>query len=204
MSIIVNGILIEGTDYSGKTRLAKNLTNIMQKQGRDAKYRKEYFSANDDEVVRLVNKGLNIGIGEKQDYYFTVATLIDRNNYNPNTSEITIMDRNWLSMVSHYKFFYPNSDYIETALALEKLHFPFKQGLYLTFDEEEKRKRFCQKYPESKFDLFLMKNPHIHSQYDDFFRGLIPDNENWRVIDTSKKTQKETLEEALEIIKPMF
>lgn len=194
---MINGTLVEGVDWSGKTTLIDKLYGDLNKLNTRVKKNKYYLT--DNKITNyLVNQGDSLDVGEEQDVLFTLATLFDIQSFEQENTYI-LQDRHWLSIHAHNKFFYPNS-YIAKADMLKHNHLEFKYNIYLTSDLEEKVKRIQNQPPESGFDKYLAENPHIHQSYDKFWINEIPSNENWLIIDTTDKSKEQVEEESLRFI----
>lgn len=194
----IDGVLIEGTDYSGKTTLCHNLAEALAEVNYSCQYGKDYITPTklSKGIVKL---GEKLPFGPEQDLAFTLATLAEICQEDCEKGTFYIQDRHWLSILAHNEFFYPGQNQVVNRM-LREVHRPFRKNIYLTFDLDTKIKRFQDEPPTSSFDKYLAANPEVHEHYDQFWKGLIPEDENWLVIDTSQNNIKETTQRALEFI----
>ena len=120
----VNGVLIEGVDYVGKTSVAARLLELIRGEGQSVRPGKcylrqspviDYLEARAKEHWTMIDR----------DWYYTAAILTDLAAYEPHP-EFVVQDRHWLTQLGRNLFFHPNQDLVSKN-TIERLHIPFEQ-----------------------------------------------------------------------------
>ena len=179
---IINGVLLEGVDFVGKTTAALSLFRQLDADGIRCKVNKCY--ANRCELIEFLEgqAGLSDSMLQR-DWFYSAAILVDL--FLLEKQELFIVqDRHWLTQAGRNGFFAQETDIVEPKL-LEEKHVPFKYNVLLTSSLEAKLERSKKRPPSSPRDRFLAQRPQLHQEYEEYLRTLIPDNENWFVLDTT-------------------
>ncbi|MEM4254623.1 MAG: hypothetical protein QXR48_04555 [Candidatus Woesearchaeota archaeon] len=196
----IEGILIEGVDYAGKTAVTKCLTEMLITcYGKNAMYKKDYLTEN-HLVKYLASMAQTMKVGESQNLPLVFAKLVDIYVYTPKKGDFIVQDRHWFSTECRINFFYPKST-LAKLLLLYRFHIPFAYNIYLTSSITTKEKRVMRSPPKSSIDKYLAKNPDVHQKYDDFCKHLIPQNENWHVIITDNQSIDQICETIISLTK---
>jgi len=184
---MINGVLIEGVDYAGKTSIADNLASALRAGGVPVLQNQCYLKRG--ELIHFLEaraKERNTPL--ERDWYYTTALLVDlylheESNHDPNV--FIVQDRHWLTTVGRNTFFNRDIEFMRSGL-LEQNHPKFRFNVYVRSSMESKIRRCQNRPPKSPRDRYLAENPEIHQQYDDFLLNLLPKDEDWLILDTSE------------------
>ncbi|HSE18454.1 MAG TPA: hypothetical protein VLB46_15480 [Pyrinomonadaceae bacterium] len=181
----VNGVLIEGVDFVGKTSVASRLVEIMQSDGDVVRTGKCYLrqSALIDylqDCARLYRTMID------RDMLYTAALLADLATYTPDPMFV-VQDRHWLTQVGRNRFFHSNRELVPNG-TIERLRVPFQYNVFLKCDLKTKLVRGGSRLPNSPRDEYLAAHPTAHQDYEALNLSLIPESESWLIIDTSALT----------------
>ncbi|MDD4352895.1 MAG: hypothetical protein PHN56_00405 [Candidatus Nanoarchaeia archaeon] len=179
---IIEGCLLEGVDYAGKTSIAKKLIEKLKKENVRVKYNKDYISDNYFSK-KLISKGDKLIAPDiSQDLFYIITKIIDINNYKINKKEFIIQDRYLLSTLNHFSFFYLNKNRDIFKIYDKGIH--FKKNIYLTSTLSTKIERFKKNKPTDSFDIYLSNNLDMFQEYDNFCLSNVPKSEDWKIIQT--------------------
>lgn len=189
---MINGVLIEGVDYAGKTSIADNLASALKARGTPVIQNQCYLKRG--ELIHFLEaraKELNTPL--ERDWYYTTALLVDlylyeESNHDPDV--FIVQDRHWLTTLGRNAFFNKDIDFMRAGL-LEQRHPKFRFNVYVRSTMEAKIRRCQNRPPKSPRDRYLAENPEIHQQYDDFLQELLPKDEEWLILDTSDVSLEE-------------
>lgn len=192
---LVNGILIEGVDYAGKTSVAKKLLQEIRKKGKETRYNKDYLLKDNPLVKLFIKKGDAISPPNiLQDIYYITAKLIEKEYYRQERVFI-IQDRYLFSTLNHISFFYLNKN--KDILKLYEVGLHFKKNIYLTCSLESKKERCHHDPPKDPFDRFLFSNINLFQEYDEFCLSNVPKDESWIIINTDNLSIDEIAKKVL-------
>lgn len=186
----VPGILIEGSDYAGKSTVARLLAEQLQEGGAVFETGKCYLTRNpvvaflDDEARR--HDDLLV-----RDKYYSAAIMCDleaAKMFPPKC--FRIQERHWLSQLGRNLFFHPDIPLIPDGY-LEQRHLTFTIQILLYSDVASKNRRVGSRPPASPRDRLLLGDPALHQAYDDFIKSLLPPTEEWLILDISDASPKE-------------
>lgn len=195
----INGVLLEGVDYAGKTTIARLLQDACAREGVAARYAKEFATA-DPQVTALAARANALPLGYEQDRLLAEAAVADIDAYQDGDAFV-VQDRHWLSMAAQLGFLYPDRD-VSLCDRLVREHVPFACQVYLTSTLEAKRARIAACPPRSTLDAWLAADPIRHQRYDEHMRALIPPAEDWLILDTSELTIEDAATAIMTRVRP--
>ncbi|HEY3821975.1 MAG TPA: hypothetical protein VGL81_32635 [Polyangiaceae bacterium] len=187
---MIRGLLIEGTDYAGKTTVCSLVAAALQARGVATHVGHCYVHDATilDHFLAEAKKSTDL---LQIDWYYTANILLDLGECRRRLPEaFVVQDRHWLSQVGRNEFFHASEPRLPTRTIWD-LHLPFEHNFYLASDLVTKRARSALRPAKSVRDRYLRENPERHQQYDEFLRHLLPEAESWTVIDTSPLTPAE-------------
>jgi thymidylate kinase len=179
---MIKGILIEGTDFIGKTVVAQHLVRRLSDESVDV-YHSQCFLEECSLIQFLLKEAKRHETLKERDYFYTSACLLDL-NLPRRERGFRIQERHWLTQVGRNKFFY-DTEFDTYTTEIARKHLLFSCQVYLTSDVTAKRRRSSSRPAKSPRDRLLANDPAVHQKYDDFVIGLLPPDEDWHVIDTS-------------------
>lgn len=183
----IKGVLIEGTDFSGKSTTAR----IVAESLADAALRR-CFVTEHPLVMFIDREARRYDDIETRDKFYTAALLMDLGLMETHLpSNFIVQDRHWFSQVGRNLFFHRDNPTLPVDEIVER-HIPFRFNFYLTSDLSSKRNRASRRSSNSPRDSFLAANPKAHQQFDEFHLRLFPASENWQVLDNSNMSPEET------------
>jgi thymidylate kinase len=186
---MIHGILIEGTEDSGKTTVSHLVARTLAEHGVASQVGHGYVHGN-----RLLDRFLHAARTTSDlleiDWYYSANMLLDLalcRRALPR--EFVVQDRHWLSQVGRNEFFHAAAP-LPTEL-IEAQHLPFAYNVYLKSDAATKRERASLRPPSSLRDAYLRKHADVHQRYDEYLERRLPRGERWSVIDTSGRTAED-------------
>jgi hypothetical protein len=177
----IDGVLIEGVDYVGKTTVCGHLARLAGvarpvSVGRCYLHRTPLIefleraaADSDDMIVR--------------DHYYTAALVSDI-AMPRRLDDYRVQDRHWLTQLGRNTFFHSGPDVVPPSYFLEA-HRPFARNVLLTSSAAAKADRAAQRPPKSPRDGYLRAHPQVHQEYETFLRTLLPPTEDWLELDTT-------------------
>jgi thymidylate kinase len=199
----VEGVLVEGVDYIGKTTACGRLAELLTARGVPVRENRCYL-VRDPLITFLEDRASESDDPEIRDGYYSAAISADmlaaRAGIHDDelASRWIVQDRHWLTQIGRNRFFAREGEPLPST-ALELSHVPFTHNVLLQSNVAAKRARAAARPPKSPRDRLLAENPRLHQQYDDFLRGLLPE-ENWLVLDTSGLSTEETCARILDFL----
>jgi hypothetical protein len=182
---MIDGVLIEGVDYIGKTSVARRVTELLA-ESRGAAELGRCWVGQSGLVTFLEAEAARFDDMLTRDRYYSAALVVDLATLTP-PSTFRVQDRHWLTQVGRNAFFHPGLE-IVPAGCFERTHIPFTHNVVLTSSKAAKADRATQREPKSPRDRYLRANPDVHQAYEDFLLTLLPPEENWFVLDTTGKS----------------
>lgn len=180
----IPGLLIEGTDYSGKTAVSDELARLMRERGYAVRRRACFLHAHPiiDGLLALAKASQRM---DERDVCYTASILLDMTLPRlPAATGYLLQERHVLTQIGRNTFFYDDDVRWQVA-ELRRIRRPFSSQVYLTSDLAAKRLRTRSRPPKSPRDALLAGDPQLHQRYDDYLRDTLPAGEGWLVIDTS-------------------
>lgn len=208
----INGLVLEGGEYSGKTSLANELEKMLTAKG--IKVKRGHAILQRPPVIMLLNKEAfrslpkHIPLAFRDKAFFkrfnvlrTAQLMVDvtlAQEQKVDTDDaFLIQDRHWHTQKFMNQFFTPGLLDAETQW-LEGHQIKFKHKVYLTCSHKVRRQRF-RKHAKSdasaiidKYFLFHARNSHL---FDEFCVDILKKEGGWMIVDTSNKKPKEIAEE---------
>jgi hypothetical protein len=182
---MIDGVLIEGVDYIGKTSVARRVTQLLGESRGVAELGRCYVGQS-GLVTFLEAEAARFDDMLTRDRYYSAALVVDLATLTP-PSTFRIQDRHWLTQVGRNAFFHRGVDIVPVG-CFEQTHIPFVHNVLLTSSAPAKADRAAQRAPKSPRDRYLKANPDVHQAYEDFLLTLLPPEENWLVLDTTGKS----------------
>ncbi len=188
------GILIEGSDYAGKSTVARLLVNQLRLEGVTVTTGKCYLTSNPvvtflDEEARRYDDLL------VRDKYYSAAIVCDLECARESPAvDFRVQERHWLSQLARNLFFHPTLRLLPDGY-LEQRHLAFATQIMLFSDRASKRRRCHSRPPASPRDRLLLADAGLHQAYDEFIKSLLPVTEKWSIIDISDASPEEVVEE---------
>ncbi|NTX51176.1 hypothetical protein HUA74_21775 [Myxococcus sp. CA051A] len=190
---MIHGLLIEGTDYAGKTTVCKLLGARLTAAGLPARLGHcyvfdmpilDHFLAEAKRTPDLL----------EIDWFYSANILLDLARCHRGLpSGFLVQDRHWLSQVGRNRFFHPDVSGLPSQLIWDE-HLPFAFNYYLTSTPKAKRERALLRPSKSVRDTYLRDNPERHQAYDEYLVSLLPAEERWTVVDTSELRPEQVAE----------
>jgi thymidylate kinase len=213
----INGILLEGGEYSGKTSVATELEKILSKKGMKVKrghavlHRFPVIMMLNKEAFRSLPKHIPLSFPDKNFFkrfngFRTAQLMVDltlAHDSKVSRDEVfLIQDRHWYSQKFMNQFFTPGLLEAETQW-MEDHKIEFKYKIYLTCSHKVRLQR-SKKFP--KYDAFATLDKYFlfHVQkvdiFDKFCMDSIQKEGGWIIIDTSDKKPLEIAQAILDQI----
>lgn len=191
---VLNGLLIEGSSYTGKSTICHLLAQRLATQHPIIK-RNHLFLGESVLSQFLLKQAKNSLLIFESSPLYLAAVLTDFNFFKPSSDVFYLQDRFWLSMLYNNEFFLQDQ---QLDIFIMEKHFAFKWNVLLTVNPEVKQQRFLQRNKRSIFNQYFFDHPEIQEQVDVFMQKNIPKNENWLMIDTSYLTPEKIVEKILD------
>lgn len=216
-SQVINGVLIEGLDYSGKTTIAKILKkkleeksyNIRTGHGMLGNSELSVFLASlgYDSLPTEVSKTFpDAKIIENKVKLHFAGLIVDKILSNQKLQEyikqeiFLIQDRYFLTLKCAKMFFIPNLEIPELKIFEQDL-IPFKLNIYLTCNLYTRKKRIQSREKEpDRLEKYLIAHLGELYKYDDLCQSMIKEKPEWYIIDTSNKKPEEIADQILDLI----
>lgn len=181
----LSGVLIEGSDYAGKSTVARILVNRLTADGFTVDTGKCYLTQN-PVVTFLDNEARRYDDLLARDKFYSAAIVCDLEcaRVSP-PRRFRVQERHWLSQLGRNLFFHPAAQLIPEGY-LEAGHMSFTTQIMLYSDIASKKRRSLSRPPESPRDRLLLGDPGLHQAYDEFIKTLLPSGEAWSIIDISE------------------
>jgi thymidylate kinase len=192
---IAKGIAIEGTDFIGKTTLAEKL--VIRFARENPVHRKCFVSRSD--LVGNLASAADSGSLEKRDWLLTAAHILDEAEVTElDCFSFAVQERCWFSQFARNMFFHDGkmADYGRVIYSQKR---SFELQVYLYSDQATKRKRALSREPKGPRDALLLSSSSLHQAFDDCAVNLLPEDEQWHVIDTSGLTPNEVEEQVYDL-----
>lgn len=188
------GVLIEGSDYAGKSTIARIVFDNLQGDKLTVETAKCYLSRNPT-VCFLDAEAQRHDDLLVRDQYYSAAIVCDLESARicP-PSQFRVQERHWLSQLGRNLFFHPKLKLIPDGY-LESRHLSFTTQVMLYSDIASKKRRCHSRPPASPRDRLLLGDPGLHQAYDEFIRSILPSAERWSVIDISEASPAEVASE---------
>lgn len=181
---IVEGLLIEGVDYAGKTAVTDALMELMLAR-RYKVYRRACFMHEHPIIDALLALAKTSDRMDVRDTCYTSSLLLDLSMPPlPAPAGYLLQERHVPTQIARNTFFYDDAVRWEVDV-LTRLRRRFSSQVYLTSTLATKRTRTRTRAPKSPRDALLAGDPVLHQRFDDFSREQLPTDEDWLIIDTS-------------------
>lgn len=190
----IDGVLIEGVDFVGKTTVARRLTQLVNELARPASLGRCYVQPS-PLTAFLENEAAKYDDMRTRDYYYSAALVADLSMLTP-PDDYRVQDRHWLTQVGRNAFFYPGEQMMPGEYVFEA-HRPFGHNVLLTSTAATKAQRAERRAATSPRDRFLRANPGLHQDYESFLRTLLPAEEDWLMLDTTDCSVEEVSRQIL-------
>jgi thymidylate kinase len=212
----INGVLLEGGEYSGKTSVANALEKMLTQKG--LKITRGHAVLTRSPVIMMLNKEAfrslpkHIPLAFPDNNFFkrfnglrTAQLMLDMvatQEQLPRfvgTETFLIQDRHWHSQKFMNLFFSPGALDKETKW-LEDHHIKFKHKVYLTCAHKIRLQR-SKKYPKygafAALDEYFLFHVHKVDIFDKFCMDLLQKEGGWIIIDTTGKKPEEIAQDIL-------
>lgn len=189
----LNGILIEGIDFSGKSSVCKLLGEKLTKAGIATETNYCYLSTH-PLVSFILKKAIESTDIEEESNYHACATILDRVLFRPKPGTFYIQDRNWYTQACWLKFFAKN---YAPENYLFNTHQKFKWNVFLTISYDTLKGRYEQRLKKSSLNKLLFENQDTFIKYTDLCLSHFPDDEKWIVINTDYLSVEQVTEKIL-------
>lgn len=215
----INGILLEGIDYSGKTTVAKLLSQKLQERKFNVKIGHGELAASElnkflmQEGLKLLDNHIPAAFPDSRFMEPLVkmhiaSLMIDSTKTKETIKHLNrqqtflIQDRYVLTLQCMQKFFTPNLNLPEQTVITNN-YVPFKYNVYLTCDAETRNKRMKNnisiKVP-NKIEKYFFAHLDKLQNYDNLCRSMVKDDPTWLVIDTGNLTVEQVADIILEFV----
>jgi thymidylate kinase len=183
----VDGLLIEGVDYSGKTSVTDELVRLLARRSQPT-VRRACFLNEHPIIDALLSLAKASNSMEARDVCYTSSLLHDlRMPSLPRPAGYLLQERHVLTQIGRNTFFYDDPERWQVP-SMQAMRLAFTCQVYLWSNIEAKRSRTRSRPPKSPRDAMLADDPTLHQRYDDVMRGMLPKGERWLMIDTSNST----------------
>lgn len=191
----VDGVLIEGVDYVGKTTVSLRLAQLISKEGRRVSVGRCYLNRTPliEFLEREAQKSNDMIV---RDHYYTAALVSDLALF-AHPDDYRVQDRHWLTQLGRNLFFHTAAGPVIPRPYFLEAHRPFARNVLLTSSAEAKAERAAGRTATSPRDRYLLTHPDVHQEYEEFLRTLLPPAEDWLVLDTTAQSVDEV---ALQIL----
>jgi thymidylate kinase len=179
---MIDGVLIEGVDYVGKTTVARKVAQLLAAVSRPVDLGRCYVQPS-PLVAFLEEEATKYDDMLARDYFYSAALIADLATLTP-PSTYRVQDRHWLTQVGRNAFFHSGDDRLPIRY-FEEAHLPFTHNVLLTSSAAAKAERAAMRPAKSPRDRYLKANPDVHQEYEAFLLPLLPPEENWLVLDTT-------------------
>ena len=216
----INGLLLEGGEYSGKTSVANALEKMLTQKG--LKITRGHAVLTRSPVIMMLNKEAfrslprHIPLAFPDKNFFkrfnglrTAQLMLDMVAAQEQLSKFTgpdtflIQDRHWHSQKFMNLFFSPGALDGETRW-LEAHQIKFKHKVYLTCAHKTRLQR-SKKYPKygafAALDEYFLFHVAKVDIFDQFCIDLIQKEGGWIIMDTTGKKPEEIAQDILDQIK---
>ena len=183
-------ILLEGSDYSGKTSIAKELVKF-----HGFEYNRGMIS-NDSIVRSMALDGCSENNIEKATNFFTEALRLDKVAYlseNRNTVGVIIQDKYFPSAIAYGRCFLGENYTLETTDFKNQFLQP-NLSIFLYCSYEEKVKRSKDRSVKTKTDEMILSNIEIAGRIEGELIKIVSEMEPTIMIDTSTISAREAVE----------
>jgi thymidylate kinase len=192
----LNGILLEGMDYSGKSTVCDLLEETLKERGFVVK--KNHFYLSDNFIVKfLFNKAISTEGSEDYHLLYAAGCLLDRFLFREEPGIFYIQDRNWLTHDAWASIEFSETSEVPAGYFL-KNHKPFKWNVLLTISYEKIQERFSQREKRSYLNERLFEDKEVFLNYHEYLISRIPSDENWLILDTSNLMPDEVVKKIVE------
>ena len=192
----LNGILIEGMDYSGKSTVCDLIGETLKDRGFIVEKNHLYLS--DNFIVKfLFNKAILTERSEDYHLLYAAGCLLDQFLFREKIGVFYIQDRNWLTHESWASIEFSKSSEVPADYFL-KNHRSFKWNVLLTISYEELRERFLQREKKSYLNERIFEDKEFFLNYHEYLISRIPLDENWLILDTSNLIPDEVVKKIVE------
>ena len=216
-SQVIDGLLIEGLDYSGKTTIAKLVKNKLEERNYNVKTghgqlagsdlsRFLAFEAYDTLPAEIPTKFPDANFMEKYIKLKLSGLVVDKMLGNQKLEDykkqgvFLIQDRYLLTLQCTKRFFTPNLDMPELKM-IEEAYIPFKYNIYLTCSSSTRKKRVAARGKEpDRLEKYLIVHFNELYKYDELCQSMVKEKPGWYVIDTSNTKPEEVANQILDLI----
>ena len=188
----LDGVLIEGVDYVGKTTVALRLAELIRQDGREVSVGRCYVDRTPliEFLEREAQKSADMIV---RDHYYTAALISDiAAAVQP--SDYRVQDRHWLTQLGRNMFFH-TGEQVFPARYFSEAHRPFARNVLLTSSASAKADRAASRPAKSPRDQYLLARPDLHQKYEAFLQTLVPAEEDWLILDTTELSVDEVARE---------
>ncbi len=182
---LIPGLLIEGTDFIGKTTLVERI--LQQHNHHSLQHRKCFLSASP--VVRELSSWVDEVDLERRDYLLTASYFLDSLE-EFDQQRLALQERYWLSQYTRNMFFHREKLGVLSKRILEH-HHDFHAKVYLYSNITAKKERSSGRTPKGARDKLLASDPLLHQDFDDFSLEVIKHDKSWHIIDTSEMSRED-------------
>ncbi len=198
---MIHGILVEGTDYAGKTTVCALVARLLGAAGARARVGHGYL--NEGPIFEFFSAEAKRSRDLLQiDWFCSLNMLMDLADCRRQPPErFVVQDQHWLSQVGRNRFFHEDAPGLPTQRIWDE-HLPFAHQFYLTSDMPTKRARCRLRPVKSARDAYLRAHPGAHQAYDESMLALLPRDEAWTVIDTSALSPYEVAARIMAAVRP--
>lgn len=194
-SITINGLLIEGGGYTGKTTVCQLLTERLKKQNIEYNHLILGNSSLEKSILKQASRSSNVFESAQ---LYAASFILDLVNFEATEDIFYLQDRSWLSILSMNQLFLQDP---ELFAYIHENRFAFRWNVLLTVDPEIKKERFLQREKRSIFNQYSQDHPEIQTEINQFILEQIPSDEEWLIIDTSYLSPNEIVEKIMDFVK---
>ncbi|MFD9004272.1 hypothetical protein ACFV0T_25505 [Streptomyces sp. NPDC059582] len=210
----VPGILIEGHEYSGKSTLARQVSDGLRR--RAPTVRAAHATLSGDPLVRsLLDEALSVFDGaEHHDFRHpptwrrfnsrrSAQLILDTDLFGrrrPVPGEILVQDRYWLAQYAFNQYFTPAEGYLSPAWIASCVP-RFAVQVYLTCDAATRRRRAAARdgaKAKHPLNAFLRRHLDDVARLETFTTTLVHDSPHWLVLASDRLSPQEMTDAVLE------
>lgn len=214
---VIDGLLIEGLDYSGKTTIANIVKDALEKKnynirtghGQLASSNLSVFLASEGYSSlpsEIPKKFPDVSFMKKKLQLHLASLIVDKMLGNQMLEEykkkgiFLIQDRYLLTLQCAKKFFIPDLEIPELKM-IEGAEIPFKYNIYLTCSPQERKKRAeAREKQADNLEKYLIAHLNELYKYDELCQSMVKEKPRWHIIDTSDRNPNEVANQILYLI----
>ena len=190
-------VLLEGTELSGKTTLAENVKQRLEKKG----YNTTLNIGPIDKNSKLVNFPLQLAkrikIPTIQEVLYTLSLISDGRFDGEQNEDFLIQERYYPSVMAYSRVFNPFGLNRHFGTHLRRFYGDFDYNVLVKADVESRLQRIANRTNKTKLDEMVEQNPQLSVDLECALIEILSSERNYIEIDTSVMNSEEATDEIL-------